>query len=263
MLGRPSDGERRPIPGAGAEGAPAHVTHAVTLVRRLEGAGVDARLLGGLAVAARCPSAWSVPPLTRSYSDIDMAVGRRSAGGLASALRELGYDADERFNARNGHLRQLFRAPDGRPVDVFVDRFRMCHELDLGARLKVDSITLPLADLVLTKLQVAELTEKDVRDFAAIALDQDLAEDDAGVNVRHIAVVASNDWGWWKTITDNLEAVRHHVGALGLDPADGKTVNERARELRARIDAHRKTLRWKARARVGTRLPWREDPEQK
>ena len=72
-------------------------------------------------------------------------------------------------------------------MDVFVSSFRMCHEIPLEKRLSVDEDTVPLAELLLTKLQIIELNEKDVRDTVALLLEHDVTDDDAGVNAGHIA----------------------------------------------------------------------------
>ncbi len=242
---------------------PEQVAEAVALVRDLEQAGVHARLLGGLAVAARCPSAWAPSPLARSYSDLDMVVDRKGSRAMGEALAAHGFAAAERFNTLNGHVRQLFHGPDGRDLDVFVERFKMCHELDLKERLQLDAVTLPLADLLLTKLQVAELAEKDVRDVAAVALDHQADEDAGAIDIARIAAVTASDWGWWKTVTDNLRTVGEHAGSLNLAPAEALRVCDTVALIAERVERQPKSLRWKARARLGTRIAWREDPEQK
>jgi hypothetical protein len=242
---------------------PVQAAEAVALMRDLEQAGIHARLIGGLAIAARCQSAWAPSPLARSYSDLDIVVDRRGARILGAALTARGFVAAERFNMFNGRTRQLYQVPDGRDLDVFVESFKMCHELDLRNRLRIDPVTLPLADLLLTKLQVAELTGKDVRDIVAITLDHSIDEDDGAIDVSRIAIVTASDWGWWKTVTDNLRAVSEHIGLLGLEQSAAQRATDTVTAIADRVERQPKSMRWKARARVGTRMPWREDPEQK
>jgi hypothetical protein len=258
------------LPGAPNEPAPdADAAHAVvegarSLVDVLAAAGVTARLLGGVAVALRCPQAALPPsPLARSYSDLDIVVAKSDRRRLPEVLGGLEFQAAERFNAMSGHVRQLYTSKDGVDLDVFVEQFKMCHELDLKDRLQVDARTLPLADLVLTKLQVADLTDKDIRDYAALTLDHELTDDDGGIGVARICAVTGGDWGWWRTVTENLGKVIGHVDRLGLAPPAAAAVRAQTEELVARIDAGPKSLRWKARARVGDRMAWREDPEEK
>jgi hypothetical protein len=137
------------------------VQEADVLVRELASDGVRARVLGGVGIALRCPSALPPSPLSRAYSDFDIVVAKDGRRKLRAALERLQFKGAERFNAMNGHERQLYSNRNGIELDVFIDRFKMCHELDLRKRLLIDRHTLAMADLVLSKLQVAALTEKD------------------------------------------------------------------------------------------------------
>ena len=141
------------------------------------------RLTGGVAIALRCPSA-DRPELQRVYADIDVVVRRRDSGSLGAFLGELGYEPDREFNALHGARRQLFWTADrSRQIDVFLDRYEMCHRLDLRDRLDLHPETLSLADLLLTKLQVVETTEKDLVDIATLLSDHALTEDESGINI--------------------------------------------------------------------------------
>src|ERR671939_406241 len=105
-------------------------------------AGVELRLLGGVAVRMRAPS---VPAaLDREYKDIDFAIRKRSAGPLDRLIREAGYEPHVTFNAMNARERALYLdEAHGRQVDVFIESFRMCHEIDLGDRIAAEPRTLP------------------------------------------------------------------------------------------------------------------------
>ena len=131
-------------------------------------------------IARRAPRArratGSCRPLARSYSDIDLVTTRKASTILATTLEERGYVAQDRFNALHGQRRMLFDHPEHDHADVFVDEFSMCHRLELSGRLGLHETTVSLGDLLLTKLQVAELNEKDVTDAAALFLDHDLGE---------------------------------------------------------------------------------------
>lgn len=232
------------------------------IVAKARAAGGEARLLGGVAVAVRCPSAAAGGPFARAYSDIDLVTISSSVERLGSALAELGYEPATRFNAAHGHSRLMFdREEDGAHVDVFVRRFTMCHALDLGDRLSEDELTIPLADLLLTKLQVAELNEKDVTDASALLSDHSLTADESGINVRYLTGILGRDWGWWRTVTDNLRALPGHLQGR-VEGARADMVVERISELESAIDEAPKSLRWKARAKAGSRLPWRDVPEE-
>jgi len=241
------------------ESDPIAAAEEIVLATRANGG--EVRVLGGIAVALRCPSARSPAPLARSYSDIDLAAGRKAGVVLARTLEQMEFEPERRFNAVHGHSRLQFNRADGMHVDVFVDEFVMCHRLNLSDRLAIHDTTVSLADLLLTKLQVAELNEKDVTDAAALLLDHELTADEGGINVEHVTRILGRDWGWWRTVSENLAALPDHVDGRLADPAVA-TIGDRLRQLTAAIADAPKSLKWKARAKAGDRYPWRDDPEE-
>ncbi len=219
------------------------------------------RLLGGVAVRLRARN--GLPPaLERTYGDLDFVTARRASGPAQKFFRDLGYAPHVSFNALNSKERLLFFDEDhDRQVDVFVGAFRMCHEIPLEGRLELDETSIPLAELLLTKLQVIELNEKDVRDAVAVLHGRQLGDEDGDmVNAGRIAQLCSEDWGLWRTITRNLEACRMQAGAYGEDLAGVATSFS---ELEERIEAAPKSRAWRMRAKIGERRRWYELPEER
>jgi hypothetical protein len=224
--------------------------------------GVPLRLLGGVAVRMKAPE---LPPaLARDYKDIDFAVTKKGAGAADRLLRDAGYQPHVSFNAMHARERGLyFDDENGRQVDLFIHSFRMCHEIPLGDRLEIEADTVPLAELMLTKLQIIEVNEKDIRDTVLLFHGHEIADHDAGaVNGAQIAALCAADWGLWRTITANLERCRGHVGDYELPAADGKRIAARFDELLERIEAEPKGRGWRLRAKVGDRKRWYELPEE-
>jgi hypothetical protein len=232
------------------------------VVRVLDAAsetGVVLRAVGGLAVYLRCPSA-RTPPLARDYKDIDLIGRSGDAANISGLFRGLGYQPDEEFNALHGRRRLYFwDAANERQLDVFIETIVMSHELHVGTRLVLDDKALTPADLLLTKLQVVEVNERDLRDAAALLADHDIAP--GGIDPERITTLLGNDWGWWRTATSNLERIAGYADSLASFEGASR-VRERAAELRRRIDEAPKTLKWKLRARVGERVRWYELPEE-
>jgi hypothetical protein len=233
------------------------------LLRRADEEAVVLRLLGGVAIRIRAPA--GIPAaFQRPYADLDFATSRRGAGDVTRLLRGDGYEPHVAFNALHGNERLLFFDDEhGRQVDVFVGAFRMSHAVPLDTRLALEPTTIPLAELLLTKLQIAELNEKDVRDALALLQGHPVADEDGqSVNAARIAELCAADWGLWRTFTGNLATCREHLAGYPL-PDDER------RELAARIDAiaHRverepKSRAWRLRAKIGERKRWYETPEE-
>ncbi len=252
---------RPPWRGTSIEADP--VDEARRILKAAERGGVVLRLLGGVAVFLRCPSA-SQAPLQRNYVDVDL-IGHASQGRAIKALfASLGYTPREVFNRVQGDKRLIFNDLEHqRRVDIFLDVFEMCHKFAFRDRLEIDPATLALADLLATKLQIVEMNEKDMRDIACILNDHDLgSEDGALVNGRRIAELASRDWGVYKTFTWSLERVGAWLPSLAIDEGRRKAIRDRIDGLKRLMEDAPKTMKWKLRAAVGPSVRWYELPER-
>ena len=224
--------------------------------------GVPMRLLGGVAVRLKAPE---VPPsLMREYKDIDFAVTKKGGGAADKLLKDAGYEPHVAFNAMHARERGLYYdETHGRQVDLFIHAFRMCHEIPLGDRLEVETHTVPLAELMLTKLQIIELNEKDIRDTVLLFHGHPIADhDDGAVNGAHIAALCADDWGLWRTITANLDRCRGHVGDYDMPAEDRARIEESFDQLLERIEAEPKSRGWRRRAKTGDKKIWYELPEE-
>jgi hypothetical protein len=223
-------------------------------------AGLSLVLLGGVVVWLRCPSAREAP-LAREYGDADFIGHARDRKAITAFLEGEGYEPDRMFNALHGASRLNFHDPErDRPVDVLLDRFAMCHELDLADRVDGGELTLPLADLLLTKLQVVRLNDKDALDLFAMLGDHAFGPDD--IDLDRILAVTRGDWGFEHTIHGTLRTLRERLPGLGLPEDARERIAARADELDAALAAAPKSTRWRMRARVGERVRWYEDPEE-
>jgi hypothetical protein len=202
-------------------------------------------MVGGVAIAYLCGT-------ESRAGDLDFVAGHKDRAAVESAMAEAGFVPDREFNHLHGHQRLYFQAPDGLPVDVFMGRMDMCHMLDLRDRLQLFSPTVPPADLALSKLQIVQFTEKDRLDTQALLDRIEMAERHDAIDPRRIGEVTSADWGWYQTVSQNLERFS----------TSGDVAGTRAHELLEVINGWPKTRRWTMRARVGTRKKWYRLPEE-
>lgn len=264
-------------PGEASPGAPADdpLEEAIALASGAADAGLGLKLLGGLAIRVLCPA---FPPRLRAGQDMDFACLSKGRRDVAAYLEQRGCEPDRRFNGLNGHQQMYFTSPAGRPVDVMVDRLAMCHTLDLRPSFGMLPLTIDAVDLLLSKLQIIELNEKDARDISHLL---------SGVPVRQGAKPAGGhagqpiagqawidggrfskllgaDWGWWRTVTGNLNKlpalVTEHPELVPpgppLDPL------AQARQLLELAASAPKGMKWRLRANVGDRVRWYELPEE-
>jgi hypothetical protein len=196
--------------------------------------------------------------------DIDLIAPARSERRIAALLTDLGYTGEKEFNARHGDRRLIFwdQSRD-RKLEVFVGVFVMCHSLPLGERLDVDAETVPLAELLLTKLQIVELNEKDLCDMHSLLITHEVGgADHEQINSQRIAALCGADWGLHHTVGRTLERLAEDPPSYTLAPEQRRLVDDRVRLLRHAIEDQPKTLAWRMRARVGERVRWYEEPEE-
>ncbi len=236
---------------------------AARLINLGEAHGLRLRLLGGLGVLDTCPS-MGLPTLRRSYPDIDFVTGKASGPATRGLLEASGYRGDQRFNALHGETRLLFYSESGEwQVDVFLGSFSMCHSIDLERSLLPGRRALPVADLLLTKLQIVQMNVKDMKDVMAILLDHRVAaeSDPDAIDLGRLVAVTSEDWGLHTTVTDSLAKAR--TGAADLLEGEAlRRATERIAEILEAIQSAPKSKRWRLRSRIGRRIRWYELPDE-
>lgn len=222
------------------------------------------RLLGGLAVKLSSPSA-EHRALTRKYPDIDFAGYRKQGRLIKELFVELGYEPNQRFNALHGDKRLLFYDnKNERQVDIFLDVFEMCHKFEFKGRLDLSKQTIPIADLLITKLQIVQINEKDIKDIFSIVKDHELVGGGGallGVDVDYIVKLCSEDWGLCKTLTTNLNKLLLFVDDYEFSSAEKALVRGRIRKILDLIEKAPKSTKWKMRATIGEKMRWYELPE--
>jgi hypothetical protein len=220
------------------------------------------RVLGGAAFAIRCPSAKNAP-FAREYPDIDIYAHAKDDVAVKKLLASLGYEPIKKFNALHGRKRlKFYNEQSGIGIDIYLDSFEMCHKLDLKDRLQSDDYTIPLADLLISKLQMVKFSERDARDTIAIMKDHDLgAGDPEKIDVDYIAKLCSDDWGLYKTLTMNAEIISGMVVDYHLLEEDTKTIRSRFGSFLKRLEDEPKSAKWRKRAAIGEKTQWYENVE--
>ncbi len=256
---------------------PATSAEIETEARRVMGsildAGLRVRLMGGMAIRIVSPSA-ARPPYERRYGDFDLVAHGKDVAALRRLLETMSYVGDKLFNAIHGAQRLVYQAPGGRwSVDIVIDRLAMSHTIELRERLATDGLTLDLADLLLTKLQIWETNKKDLGDVICVLADHPLEAvgrlatgpmsdgGPAAIDLTRLRAVLGSDWGLCHTVERNLRAVADRWAELPVPDAPFP-VDRQVAALLADIEATPKSLGWKARARVGERVRWYETPEE-
>lgn len=240
------------------------LVRATALVERADDADIPLRIIGGLAVRALCPA---VPARISDEQDLDLASTSDAAGELSGFLTDRGFEPESRFNAIHGRHQLRFSATEEPlSVDVMLDRLQMCHELDFTERLERLPHTLDAADLLLSKLQIIELNAKDQADAVCLLSSVPVAEGDepGTIGLDRFGEVVRRDWGWWRTVTGNLEHIIDALSSGRESVPEGATLDpcEQAESLRFCAEQIPKTASWRLRSTIGERMRWYELPEE-
>jgi hypothetical protein len=223
---------------------------AAALLAAADAGQVPLGALGGVAVELLCPSAGPGGAWSRTLADIDVATVGKSRPRVDALVRANGFEPDEPFNRMNGSVRMRYFDDDGAHLDVFVDELRLCHLVSWGKALRPGEPTLPLPELLLTKLQVVRCESKDLSDLSALLTDQWGELQRQRVQLEDLV---RGDWGLWRTGRGNLERLVASTDA---------TVAARASELLAQWRSFRLTAAARLRGAVGDRVRWYEEPEE-
>jgi hypothetical protein len=223
--------------------------------------GLTVRLIGGTAINRHAETARE-EPFKRGYRDVDFVSTREDESAAVEMMTDLGYEANERFNTMRRFRLEFIDPVNERKADYILDRFEFCHEWNLHNRLDRDHPTIPIEDLLLSKLQIFEASDRDVRDMIAMLADHPIerGEDTETIDPGYIAGLCSEDWGLWRTVTMSLDRIEEYVASNEL-PLDEREIVDRIDALRGAIEDDPKSVRWKLRSVIGERKQWYKRPE--
>ncbi len=192
--------------------------------------------------------------------DMDFVTYKKFRPLTKKLFMDLGYEpyVSMALTGATGRHRQIFNDKDGeKAIDVFLGVLEMCHDIDYEGRLEVDSPTVPLAELLLQKVQIVQTNEKDVQDSIILLLEHDIGKGDKEeINEDHIAKVLAGDWGFYYTVNTKLGEIKGLLDRYDLSKQERALVTERLDKLQKRIEKEPKGFQWNMRAKVGPSVKW-------
>lgn len=247
------------------------VGEAKRIVEAAQKEGITLRVLGAVAFRIQCPEYVQTHiAMGRTLSDIDFAADFKQDEKIEkwflSGMHFKGQQRQAALTPGLFHGRHIYEDPaTGLHVDIFFDELNMCHRVPFTGRLNFDPYTITLADLVLEKVQIVTLNEKDVRDMLMLLAAKPVGEVEQNtINGAYIAEMMGKDWGFYYTTTTNLAKIKAAIPRYAnfFNAEEQARIAKRLDELMDMIEKKPKTLKWKARAAVGTRVQWYNDVEE-
>ncbi|MGC8849917.1 MAG: hypothetical protein ACP5QI_05535 [Candidatus Bathyarchaeia archaeon] len=257
------------------------IGEALKIVEAAERRGITLRILGALAIRlhsgehSRLHVGLERLGTDKSFTDIDLiAYGKERHKVRALMEDDLGFKISPQTLLMHGKERLIYWHTEGLyHVDVFFDKLRFSHDIDFGdepknGRLSIDYPTIPLAELLLEKLQIHDITEKDIKDVIVLLRAHRLAERDEeeALNMKYVSRVLADDWGFWYDAVQNLRKVGEYLGKYleksVISREDAMDVASKIERLLHDIDAEPKTSKWVKRMREGPDKKWWRDVEE-
>jgi hypothetical protein len=236
------------------------------LVSQGEERGVTLRILGHLAIRDHVQEHQKLlDQLERVPThDIDFMGYSKEMTEVDKMFLELGYKPDPSvaFSAEYGVQRLIYHHREQEIMaEIFLDELNMAHSLDFRRRLELDSPTISLVDLLLSKLQIQDISEKDIKDLIVLLAEHELGSGGREqVDVDYLLKLTSDRWGLYYTAKKNLSMIKEFVATYNVvDDATRADVIAKVEEISKRAEEEPKTMKWKLRAKVGTRVKWYQD----
>jgi hypothetical protein len=225
--------------------------------------GITMRLLGAIAFHMKCPNyRYFHKEAKRGFTDVDFIAYLEQSNEIDKLFKSLGYQKDQNLDSVPGIRRAIFYSNEQQwHSDVFYDVLDFCHEINFKGRLELDYPTISLADLMLEKMQIVQINEKDIIDTLMLLREYDVGDNDREtINLEYLSDLMKSDWGLWKTFTYNLNLVQAKMNTYKFLKADDITnINNKIFKIIKRIESEPKKLSWKLRNKIGTRLKWYKD----
>src|SRR3972149_8587087 len=199
------------------------------IVDEAKNKGLTMRILGGLAIAMHCQNESTFAKnLNRTgagvvagqeYSDIDFVAYRKHRDKVKELFNNIGYVKRRATLSSAASERQIYYHPKGWfYVDVFFDQLLVAnHPIDFQGRLELEYPTITVTDMLLEKVQMWEaFGVKDLKDCLLLLKAHDIKEQNEkeSINASYIAKVLAQDWGFWYTVTTNLQNIKRFMSEL-------------------------------------------------
>jgi hypothetical protein len=192
------------------------------------------------------------------FTDIDYASYGKNRGKIVPFFEKQGYELEKRAAMMSGGNRHIYFGERIPMIDVFFDKLDYNHPINYQGRLEIHPYCVTLSDLLLQKLQIVEINDKDLKDAMLLLLAAQIGEDDNNkINLKYVAKLMSDDWGYYYTSSMNLNKVQAAVnGVPALSNQERILIKEKAEAIIKIIENEPKSGKWKGRAKTGASKVW-------
>jgi hypothetical protein len=233
--------------------------HACVAAAREEG--INLRVMGGLAIymhSVEYESLWEkLGRLGKKvFTDIDYVSYGKHRVKLLDFFKGRGFFINQKMLYLYGKTRQIYYGEKIPMAEIFFDRLEMNHMIYYKHRLEADYPTVPLSELLLQKLQMVRMNEKDDKDTIILLRAHEIGDDDDDkINKKSLESHLLTDWGFHFTAVYNLKRIKETLRRFTvLSEEDIKVIDDRLNQLIDYLENSQKSFKWKARSLIGNRI---------
>ena len=240
-----------------------YLTEARRLIDEAQKQGLILRVMGPIAIHYYFPE---YIDLYRSmerlgdkvFTDIDYASYGKNRGKIVPFFEKQGYELEKRAAMMSGGTRHIYFGDRIPMIDVFFDKLDYNHPIHSQGRLEINPYCVSLSDLLLQKLQIVKINDKDLKDAMLLLLAAPLGDPESSrINLKYISKLMAEDWGFYYTSVMNLNKVQAAVNGIAvLTDQDRILIKEKAETIIKIIENEPKSGKWKSRAKTGTSKIW-------
>lgn len=236
------------------------------ILQASEEAGILLRVIGSLAFQMHCPQfGYLQAAMGRAFTDIDFGAYSKQSKEIQEMMARLGYVENREVYISSEGERAIYDKPNtGLHVDIFYEKLDFCHAIYWAGRLEVDSPTIPLTELLLEKMQIVQINEKDIIDTIMLLLEHPLGDtDEETINIKFASQLCAKEWGLWRTTTMNLNKVKQLSQSYSqLTPEQKTKIESQVDKIIERLNNEPKPMAWRIRDRVGDRVKWYKEVDE-
>lgn len=247
----------------------AFIEEAEECVKTASAKSLHLRVMGGLAIFMHSRE---FQPLweklgrlgKKVFTDIDFVSYGKDRAELIEFFKARNYYINQKMLYLYGKGRQIYYGEKIPMVEIFFDKLEMNHIVNFKNRLDADYPTIPLTELLLQKLQMVKINEKDIKDVIILLRAHEIGTDDKDqINREAVGSHLLSDWGFHYTATTNLKKIKDILGQYSaLGDGDIKVVEDRLDDLLDYLENEPKSMKWKMRALVGTKMQWYNEVDE-
>ena len=223
------------------------------------------KLLGATAFINRCPTYRDLYfSFGRRLTDVDVVTyGSVKTETIDTFFANLGFEKQQHF-IWHASTRDIFLSSEGLLLDVFRDKLEFCHTIYFKNRLDGPWLTIPLEEMLLQKLQIVKINDKDLKDLSVLFLEHEITPGSTdGLDAQYIASLFSKDWGFYHTAKTNLKMFHRYLKNITeLTKDDKLLIRDKIDRLLKVIEKAPKSLGWKLRSKIGTKIKWYNEVEE-